>query len=53
MPVILTKIAKGQIFVPFHYGYFDKAKGSAAAAANELTFGKTFIAHNDARLRLT
>jgi ferredoxin-nitrate reductase len=41
MPVIITKIAQGQTFIPFHYGYFDKVKGSAATAANELTFGKS------------
>jgi ferredoxin-nitrate reductase len=39
IPAKISKIAKGQIFVPFHYGYWDRAKGSAAAAANELTFG--------------
>jgi ferredoxin-nitrate reductase len=39
VPATISKIAKGQIFVPFHYGYWDKAKGSAASAANELTFG--------------
>lgn len=39
MPGTLSKIAKGQIFIPFHYGYWDKAKGTAASAANELTFG--------------
>ena len=31
-------IAAGQIFVPFHYGYFD-AKDDRARAANELTDG--------------
>lgn len=40
VPVTIAKIARGQIFIPFHYGYWDKEKGTAASAANELTFGK-------------
>jgi ferredoxin-nitrate reductase len=43
VPVKISKIAKGQIFVPFHYGYWDKEKGSRASAANELTFGKNWL----------
>jgi len=39
MPVTITKIAKGQIFIPFHYGYFD-ASNKIARAANELTQGE-------------
>lgn len=31
-------IANGQVFIPFHYGYFD-AKGGSSRAANELTIG--------------
>jgi anaerobic selenocysteine-containing dehydrogenase len=32
-------IAEGQVFVPFHFGYWDSQDGRARAA-NELTFGK-------------
>jgi predicted molibdopterin-dependent oxidoreductase YjgC len=39
VPATISKIVKGQIFIPFHYGYWDKANGSTASAANELTFG--------------
>jgi ferredoxin-nitrate reductase len=39
VPATISKITKGQIFIPFHYGYWDKAKGSTASAANELAFG--------------
>lgn len=39
LPCMISKIAPGQTFIPFHFGYWDKAKGSAAQAANELTFG--------------
>jgi len=39
VPATISKIAKDQIFIPFYYGYWDKAKGSAASAANELAFG--------------
>lgn len=39
MPATITKIAKGQIFIPFHYGYFD-APNNIARAANELTQGE-------------
>ncbi len=39
MPVTITKIAKGQIFIPFHYGFFD-ASNKIARAANELTQGE-------------
>ncbi len=38
MPAAIRKIAKGQIFIPFHYGYFD-APNDIARAANELTQG--------------
>lgn len=38
----ISKIVKGQIFVPFHFGYWDIATGSAASAANELTFGMSY-----------
>lgn len=31
-------MAKGQTFIPFHFGYFD-AKDGRARAANELTMG--------------
>lgn len=36
LPVSITKIEKGQIFIPFHYGYFD-SPDDRARAANELT----------------
>jgi anaerobic selenocysteine-containing dehydrogenase len=39
MPVYVGKIAKGQCFMPFHYGYWDASDGKARAA-NELTRGK-------------
>jgi ferredoxin-nitrate reductase len=39
MPATITKIAKGPIFIPFHYGYFD-ASNNIARAANELTQGE-------------
>lgn len=39
MPVYVGKIAKGQVFMPFHYGYWDSSDGKARAA-NELTRGK-------------
>lgn len=39
IPVCIGKIAKGQAFMPFHYGYWD-ALGGKARAANELTRGK-------------
>lgn len=35
----IRKIAKGQVFLPFHYGYFD-APNDIARAANELTQGE-------------
>ncbi len=38
MPVTIGKIAKGQVFIPFHYGYWD-APDDRARAANELTPG--------------
>lgn len=38
MPVSVSKIAKGQTFIPFHYGYWD-APDDRARAANELTIG--------------
>ena len=43
VPMKISKIAKGQVFVPFHYGYWDKGKGSRASAVNELTFGKNIV----------
>lgn len=36
MAVSIGKIAKGQIFIPFHYGYFD-SPDDRSRAANELT----------------
>lgn len=39
LPAKISKIAKGQTFVPFHYGYWD-APDDRARAANELTQGK-------------
>jgi predicted molibdopterin-dependent oxidoreductase YjgC len=39
VPATVSKIANRQIFIPFYYDYWDKADGSAASAANELTFG--------------
>jgi anaerobic selenocysteine-containing dehydrogenase len=30
-------IAEGHLFIPFHYGYWDKADGDHLRAANELT----------------
>lgn len=38
MPVSIGKIAKGQVFIPFHYGYWD-APDDRSRAANELTQG--------------
>lgn len=38
MPVSVCKIAKGQVFIPFHYGSFD-APDDRSRAANELTQG--------------
>ncbi|MCJ1367559.1 hypothetical protein MMC16_006693 [Acarospora aff. strigata] len=42
MPVSIGKIAKGQVFIPFHYGYWD-APDDRARAANELTQGKQVL----------
>jgi ferredoxin-nitrate reductase len=39
LPVRIGKIAAGQAFIPFHFGYFDSKYGRARAA-NELTIGK-------------
>lgn len=39
MKCVVGKIAKGQTFIPFHFGYFD-AKDERARAANELTIGE-------------
>uniref|UniRef100_A0A093XDL3 Nitrate reductase n=1 Tax=Talaromyces marneffei PM1 TaxID=1077442 RepID=A0A093XDL3_TALMA len=36
LPVVIGNIEKGQVFIPFHFGYFD-AKDERARAANELT----------------
>jgi anaerobic selenocysteine-containing dehydrogenase len=33
-------ITEGQVFIPFHFGYWD-SKDGRARAANELTFGRT------------
>jgi anaerobic selenocysteine-containing dehydrogenase len=33
------RIAEGQVFIPFHHGYFDSTDGRARAA-NELTIGR-------------
>ncbi|EED18049.1 periplasmic nitrate reductase, putative [Talaromyces stipitatus ATCC 10500] len=38
LPVTIGNIEKGQVFIPFHFGYFD-AKNERARAANELTIG--------------
>lgn len=38
MPASVCSIEKGQVFIPFHYGYFD-APDDKARAANELTQG--------------
>lgn len=35
----IGRIAEGQVFIPFHFGYFDSNDGRARAA-NELTVGK-------------
>lgn len=35
----VSKIGKGRVFMPFHFGYFDSPDGKARAA-NELTIGK-------------
>jgi ferredoxin-nitrate reductase len=40
LPAKVGQIAKGQIFIPFHYGYWDSTDGRARAA-NELTQGKS------------
>lgn len=42
LPARLTEIARGVVFAPFHYGYFDRKggrepNGEAPRAANELT----------------
>ena len=31
---------QGEVFIPFHFGYWDAAKGGRATAANELTMGE-------------
>jgi predicted molibdopterin-dependent oxidoreductase YjgC len=36
LPVRISKIEKGNTFIPFHFGYFDSTDGKARAA-NELT----------------
>lgn len=36
MPIKVGKMAKGQVFIPFHYGYWD-APDDRSRAANELT----------------
>jgi ferredoxin-nitrate reductase len=46
MPVSVRSIEKGQVFIPFHYGYFD-ASDDRARAANELTQGNSHLAHLD------
>lgn len=35
----IGRVSKGQIFIPFHFGYFDSSN-EKARAANELTTGK-------------
>jgi ferredoxin-nitrate reductase len=40
IPLSIGKIAKGQIFIPFHYGYFDM-NDARSRAANELTQGES------------
>lgn len=40
MSVSIRSIEKGQVFIPFHYGYFD-ALDDRARAANELTQGNS------------
>ena len=37
----VTSIAEGQVFMPFHFGYFDNL-GGKASAANELTAGNSY-----------
>lgn len=41
LPVVIGNIEKRQVFIPFHFGYFD-AKDERARAANELTIGIPF-----------
>ena len=36
-PARLSGIRRGHVFVPFHYGYWDRDDGSSPRAANELT----------------
>ena len=36
LQAVIGQIANGQVFIPFHYGYFDSTDGRARAA-NELT----------------
>lgn len=38
LEVSVGKIAKGQVFIPFHFGYWD-TENKRARAANELTTG--------------
>ncbi|PKS10757.1 hypothetical protein jhhlp_002514 [Lomentospora prolificans] len=38
MKVRIARTKEGQVFIPFHYGYFD-CKDGRARAANELTIG--------------
>lgn len=33
-------VRQGEVFIPFHFGYWDAAKGGRATAANELTMGE-------------
>lgn len=39
MPISIGGITKGQVFIPFHFGYFDKPD-DRSRAANELTQGR-------------
>ena len=39
MVAMIRGIAKGRIFIPFHYGYLD-SPNDVARAANELTQGE-------------
>jgi ferredoxin-nitrate reductase len=46
LPTKVGQIAKGQIFIPFHYGYWDSQDGRARAA-NELTQGRSFSSRGE------
>lgn len=42
LPVTVGNITGGQVFIPFHFGYWD-IKHDRARAANELTIGTSFL----------